>query len=248
MIVRAKDRFNKPLDSGYRDMLLNLTLNGSKHVGELQLHLRDIIDIKEAAHRTYALMRAVGWEVSGGVGCAVPPLPPPDPRPTQPQDDSVETPDEGDEEATGASADDAEVGGGIGGALVLLGTDTVRLGVATVQMVKRSVEQFRVDEHLTLARESWTSLKQCFTAWSNPAAAEAHTGPQLDEAPANPIRVAAEAETGTEETKGESEEAKGGDVEEAKGGDVEEAKGEAEAGMDVEQGGQVEMESMATAV
>ena len=60
IVVRAKDRFNKPLDSGYRDMLLNVRLEGSDHVGELQLHLRTIIDIKEAAHRTYALMRAVG--------------------------------------------------------------------------------------------------------------------------------------------------------------------------------------------
>ena len=60
IVVRAKDRFNAPLDSGYRDMLLNVRLEGSDHVGELQLHLRTIIDIKEAAHRTYALMRAVG--------------------------------------------------------------------------------------------------------------------------------------------------------------------------------------------
>ena len=62
LVVRAKDRFNYPLDSGYRDMLLNVKLEGSEHVGELQLHLQSIIDIKEAAHRTYALMRAVGWE------------------------------------------------------------------------------------------------------------------------------------------------------------------------------------------
>ena len=62
IVVRAKDRFNKPLDSGYRDMLLNVKLTGSDHVGELQLHLQTIIDIKESAHRTYALMRAVGWE------------------------------------------------------------------------------------------------------------------------------------------------------------------------------------------
>jgi hypothetical protein len=64
IVVRAKDRFNAPLDSGYRDMLLNVMLMGSEHVGELQLHLQTIIDIKEAAHRTYALMRSVGWEVS----------------------------------------------------------------------------------------------------------------------------------------------------------------------------------------
>mmetsp|Transcript_68709 Transcript_68709/g.191663 ORF Transcript_68709/g.191663 Transcript_68709/m.191663 type:complete len:309 (+) Transcript_68709:263-1189(+) len=37
-------------------------IKGSEHVGELQLHLRTIVDIKEAAHRTYALMRSVGWQ------------------------------------------------------------------------------------------------------------------------------------------------------------------------------------------
>ena len=51
IVVRAKDRFNKPLDSGYRDMLLNVRLEGSEHVGELQLHLKTVIAIKEAAHR-----------------------------------------------------------------------------------------------------------------------------------------------------------------------------------------------------
>jgi len=62
IVVRAKDRFNKPLDSGYRDMLLNVMLDGGEHVCELQLHLKPIIAIKPAAHRTYALMRSVGWE------------------------------------------------------------------------------------------------------------------------------------------------------------------------------------------
>ena len=63
IVVRVKDRFNAPLDSGYRDVLLNYKFEGtSGHMGELQLHLRTIIDIKETAHRTYALMRSVGWE------------------------------------------------------------------------------------------------------------------------------------------------------------------------------------------
>mmetsp|Transcript_107211 Transcript_107211/g.311428 ORF Transcript_107211/g.311428 Transcript_107211/m.311428 type:complete len:448 (-) Transcript_107211:622-1965(-) len=62
IVVRAKDRFNAPLDSGYRDMLLNVMLDGGEHVCELQLHLKPIIAIKPAAHRTYALMRSVGWE------------------------------------------------------------------------------------------------------------------------------------------------------------------------------------------
>ena len=64
VVVRAKDRFNSPLDSGYRDVLLNVKLRaGDDYVFELQLHLQTIIDIKEAAHRTYALMRSVGWQV-----------------------------------------------------------------------------------------------------------------------------------------------------------------------------------------
>mmetsp|Transcript_24999 Transcript_24999/g.57947 ORF Transcript_24999/g.57947 Transcript_24999/m.57947 type:complete len:1793 (+) Transcript_24999:178-5556(+) len=62
-VCRAKDRFNNPTDFGYKDMLLNLQLQASDHVGELQLHLGPIIAIKPACHRTYALMRAVGWEV-----------------------------------------------------------------------------------------------------------------------------------------------------------------------------------------
>ena len=52
IVVRAKDRFNKPCDSCYRDMLLSFRLDGSEHVGELQLQLLSIIDIKESAHRT----------------------------------------------------------------------------------------------------------------------------------------------------------------------------------------------------
>ena len=34
IVVRAKDRFNKPLGLSYRDMLLNVRLGGSEHVGE----------------------------------------------------------------------------------------------------------------------------------------------------------------------------------------------------------------------
>ena len=62
LVVRAKDRFNNPTDFGYKDLLLNVKLDDSDHIGELQLHLQAIIDIKPACHRTYALMRAVGWE------------------------------------------------------------------------------------------------------------------------------------------------------------------------------------------
>ena len=45
-VVRVKDRINNFLDSGYRDVLLNLTITGYDFVMELQLHLKDIIALK----------------------------------------------------------------------------------------------------------------------------------------------------------------------------------------------------------
>ena len=66
MVVRIKDRISEPLDSGYRDVLLNLRIKGigCDMIMELQLHLRDIIKLKEAGHRTYDFLRTLGWEVS----------------------------------------------------------------------------------------------------------------------------------------------------------------------------------------
>ena len=61
-VVRAKDRLANGGNSyGYRDMLLNVKLPGSEHIGELQLHFQAIIELKSAAHKTYGLLRAVGW-------------------------------------------------------------------------------------------------------------------------------------------------------------------------------------------
>ena len=40
-VVRSRDRVFKPLPSGYRDVLLNITIEGSDMVMELQLHLED---------------------------------------------------------------------------------------------------------------------------------------------------------------------------------------------------------------
>ena len=40
-VVRSKDRVFKPLPSGYRDVLLNITIEGCDMVMELQLHLKD---------------------------------------------------------------------------------------------------------------------------------------------------------------------------------------------------------------
>ena len=59
IVVRAKDRFNNPTSFGYRDLLINLRLKDSQHVGELQLHLEAIHAIKPMCHRTYALLRQV---------------------------------------------------------------------------------------------------------------------------------------------------------------------------------------------
>ena len=40
-VMRSKDRVFKPLPSGYRDVLLNITIEGCDMVMELQLHLKD---------------------------------------------------------------------------------------------------------------------------------------------------------------------------------------------------------------
>ena len=40
-VVRCKDRVTTPLPSGYRDVLLNVTVEGCAMVMELQLHLKD---------------------------------------------------------------------------------------------------------------------------------------------------------------------------------------------------------------
>ena len=40
-VLRSKDRVFKPLPSGYRDVLLNITIEGCDMVMELQLHLKD---------------------------------------------------------------------------------------------------------------------------------------------------------------------------------------------------------------
>ena len=61
-IVRTKDRVTKPLPSGYRDVLLNVKVEGCEMVMELQLHLKDVIAVKEEAHRIYDMLRTFGWE------------------------------------------------------------------------------------------------------------------------------------------------------------------------------------------
>ena len=60
VVVRAKDRLNKPTSFGYMDLLLNVHLASgphSHHIGELQLHLEGIHAIKPLTHRTYGILR-----------------------------------------------------------------------------------------------------------------------------------------------------------------------------------------------
>ena len=59
LCVCAHDYFNHPTDYGYRYMVLNLTLEDSEHVGELQVHLQPMIDIRPASSRTYELIRTL---------------------------------------------------------------------------------------------------------------------------------------------------------------------------------------------
>ena len=50
--MRTKDRVTKPLPSGYRDLLLNITVEGCEMVMELQLHLKDVIAVSLTITRT----------------------------------------------------------------------------------------------------------------------------------------------------------------------------------------------------
>ena len=56
-ILRCKDHFGHPFDTGYRDLQFNVELDG--FVGELQLNLRKIIDVKKQAHAAYEVERVL---------------------------------------------------------------------------------------------------------------------------------------------------------------------------------------------
>ena len=61
MVLRVKDRlYEEPASGGYRDVMLNVEVEG--HVCELQLHLAKLITIKSKAHRVYQMQRSAGWE------------------------------------------------------------------------------------------------------------------------------------------------------------------------------------------
>ena len=56
-IRRCKDRFGHPFPNGYRDLQLNVELDG--FVGELQLNLRRISEVKDKAHTVYEVERVL---------------------------------------------------------------------------------------------------------------------------------------------------------------------------------------------
>lgn len=57
-IVRFKDRFQKPQDSGYRDVQLCLRLSNG-HIGEFRLHLAAMDEINEWEHALYEVRRDI---------------------------------------------------------------------------------------------------------------------------------------------------------------------------------------------
>lgn len=55
---RPKDRFTEPTEAGYRDALVNVVWpNG--HIGEIQLHVKPILRVKEAGHKLYEPVRSI---------------------------------------------------------------------------------------------------------------------------------------------------------------------------------------------
>jgi hypothetical protein len=58
-IVRIKDRFAKPAPGGYRDILVNIKQSNG-HVTELQLHSKQILDVKGGTgHKLYEQIREI---------------------------------------------------------------------------------------------------------------------------------------------------------------------------------------------
>jgi hypothetical protein len=63
-IVRIKDRFIKPAPGGYRDILINLKQSNG-HVTELQLHSKQILDVKGGTgHKLYEQIRKINGKAA----------------------------------------------------------------------------------------------------------------------------------------------------------------------------------------
>ena len=60
---KPKDRFTKPTSAGYRDIMMNVELpNG--HIGELQVHVKEILKAKDEAHKLYEKTRTIEGKAS----------------------------------------------------------------------------------------------------------------------------------------------------------------------------------------
>jgi hypothetical protein len=62
VIAYFKDRFLKPADSGYSDILTNVELSNT-HIGELRLELRQINEVASVEHLIYEQIRSIKAEV-----------------------------------------------------------------------------------------------------------------------------------------------------------------------------------------
>jgi hypothetical protein len=56
-VLRVKDRFAKPLETGYRDILINVRLDNGT-VAEIQLHIPGMFHAKDLGHEVYGIERA----------------------------------------------------------------------------------------------------------------------------------------------------------------------------------------------
>lgn len=62
---KPKDRFTHPTEEGYRDCLLNVTMpNGL--VGEVQLHVKSMLQAKSAGHKWYEIQRTLEGQRQSG--------------------------------------------------------------------------------------------------------------------------------------------------------------------------------------
>lgn len=52
------DRFANPTEAGYRDLKLDVEYEDG-HIGELQLHVRPVMEVKEQAHKMYEQVRTI---------------------------------------------------------------------------------------------------------------------------------------------------------------------------------------------
>lgn len=65
LVARPRDRFHKPTDVGYRDVIMYVRLpNG--HVAELQLHLKAILKAKDQAHPFYSRIKGLDRQIRLG--------------------------------------------------------------------------------------------------------------------------------------------------------------------------------------